>query len=193
MSNDRSQCSSPRAQACLSGQLWISCPGEAEGCDAEANMPMKKEDRVAAFTRGLSSDGKIDNRAYYRAYFQLFNEQQYYEAHDVLEQLWLGALEPDATFYKGLIQLAGAFVHLQKQFRRPTHPTDGRRLRPAWRLFKLAHKNLIQFCPEFRGFRVDQALALSDLTVSQLEESHFNVNPWSPSSPPKLGMPDELD
>ena len=56
---------------------------------------MNKEDRVAAFTRELSSDGKVDDRAYYRAYFQLFNDQQYYEAHDVLEQLWLKALEPD--------------------------------------------------------------------------------------------------
>src|ERR1700737_1888539 len=152
---------------------------------------MKKVDRVAAFTRELSSGGKVDDRAYYRAYFQLFNDQQYYEAHDVLEQLWLRALEPEIQFYKGLIQLAGAFVHLQKQFRRPTHPTDGRRLRPAWRLFKLAHKNLIAFRPEFRGFRVEQALALGDFTVRQLARSHFTTNPWSPESAPKLDLPEE--
>src|ERR1700746_2327387 len=128
--------------------MQISCDSEVERVaatarlDAKASIPMNKEDRVAAFTRELSSDGKVDDRAYYRAYFQLFNDQQYYEAHDVLEQLWLKAFEADTQFYKGLIQLAGAFVHLQKQFRRPTHPTDGRRLRSALRLFKLAHKNL---------------------------------------------------
>ena len=154
---------------------------------------MKKEDRVAAFTRELSGDGKIDDRAYYLAYFRLFNDQQYYEAHDVLEQLWLRAFEPEPHFYKGLIQLAGAFVHLQKQFRRPTHPTDGRRLRPAWRLFKLAHKNLFAFCPEFHGFRVEQAIALSERLISELEQTHFTRNPWSPNSAPKLPLPDELD
>jgi predicted metal-dependent hydrolase len=150
---------------------------------------MKKEDRVAAFTQGISGDGKVDDRAYYRAYFQLFNEQEYYAAHDVLEQLWLRAPEPEVQFYKGLIQLAGAFVHLQKHFRRPTHPTDGRRLRPAWRLFKLAHKNLIVFSPMFHGFRVEQAIALADLTIGQLEQSHFAQNPWSPDLAPKLEQP----
>src|SRR5260221_2262519 len=124
---------------------------------------MNKEDRVAAFTRELSSDGKVDDRAYYRAYFQLFNDQQYYEAHDVLEQLWLKAFEPDTQFYKGLIQLAGAFVHLQKQFRRPSHPTDCPRLRPAWRLFKLAHKNLVTVYPTFHGFRGHQASAFAGI------------------------------
>jgi predicted metal-dependent hydrolase len=150
---------------------------------------MKKEERVAAFTRELLGDAKADDRAYYGAYFQLFNDQEYYAAHDVLEQLWLRAAEPEVQFYKGLIQLAGAFVHLQKQFRRPTHPTDGRRLRPAWRLFKLAHKNLILFSPMFQGFRVEEAIALADLIVGQLEQSHFAQNPWSPDSAPKLEQP----
>src|SRR5450755_2550709 len=70
--------------------------------------------------------------ALYLGYFDCFNRQLFYEAHDVLEDLWL----PDrhganGKFYKGLIQLAGAFVHLQKN-----------RLRPAAALFKLALANL---------------------------------------------------
>jgi predicted metal-dependent hydrolase len=184
-----------RSLPCLSGQKRISCPGEVDRVSCHGrehpsrSETMKKEDRVAAFTRELSSDGKVDDGAYYRAYFQLFNDQQYYGAHDVLEQLWLRALEPEIQFYKGLIQLAGAFVHLQKQFRRPTHPTDGRRLRPAWRLFKLAHKNLITFSPVFHGFRVEQAIKLAELTVGQLEQSQFDKNPWSPDFAPKLEQP----
>ena len=183
-----------RREACLSSRKQISCHGKVERVSCDGGRPsrsetMKKEDRVAAFTRELSSDGKVDDRAYYHAYFQLFNDQQYYEAHDVLEQLWLKALEPEIQFYKGLIQLAGAFVHLQKQFRRPTHPTDGRRLRPAWRLFKLAHKNLITFSPAFHGLRVEQTIKLIELTVQQLEQSHFAKNPWSPDFAPKLEQP----
>ena len=37
-------------------------------------------------------------------------------------------------FFKGLIQVAGAFVHLQKQFLHPEHPKHRPRLRPAVRL-----------------------------------------------------------
>ena len=44
------------------------------------------------------------------------------------------ATVPNGNFYKGLIQLAGAFVHLQKN-----------RLRPSAALFKLAQANLVQF------------------------------------------------
>ena len=52
--------------------------------------------------------------ARFAGYFILFNEQKFYEAHDVLEDLWLPDRHgPNGHFYKGLIQLAGAFVHLQ--------------------------------------------------------------------------------
>src|SRR5258706_12855580 len=54
--------------------------------------------------------------AHYLGYFDCFNRQLFYEAHDVLEDLWL----PDrhgvaGTFYKGLIQLAGAVLGLPKK------------------------------------------------------------------------------
>src|SRR5450759_2239 len=77
----------------------------------------------------FAGDG-VDPR--YAGYFTLFNRQKFYEAHDVLENLWLpGRHGADGNFYKGLIQLAGAFVHLQKN-----------RLRPSAALFKLAQINL---------------------------------------------------
>jgi predicted metal-dependent hydrolase len=69
---------------------------------------------------------------HYLGYFDCFNRQLYFEAHEVLETIWLkqrgGA---DDRFYKGLIQLAGAFVHLQKH--RPG---------PAAALFRLSEANL---------------------------------------------------
>ncbi len=101
---------------------------------------MKKGEKIQAFVESLGGGSAHD--PCYEGYFVCFNEQKYYEAHDVLEHLWLKEQGPSHQFFKGLIQLAGAFVHLQKQYRRPEHPTDGRRLRPAWRLFKLAYANL---------------------------------------------------
>ena len=44
-----------------------------------------------------------------RGYFECFNRQWFFEAHDVLEELWLagGKSGPNYAFHKGLIQLAG--------------------------------------------------------------------------------------
>jgi uncharacterized protein len=45
---------------------------------------------------------------------QLFNQGQYWDAHERWEHCWLTAAEPEATFYKGIIQAAAALVHWQK-------------------------------------------------------------------------------
>ena len=79
---------------------------------------------------------------HYTGYFLCFNRGQYYEAHDVLEELWLslGRSGPNHGFHKGLIQLAGAFVHLQKG--RPG---------PAVALFTLADTNLASYPRQHDG------------------------------------------
>ena len=129
----------------------------------------------------------LDNR-YYRGFFQCWNEQRYYEAHDVLEQLWLKTKSEDANFFKGLIQAAGAFVHLQKQFQHPTHPKHSRRLSPAVRLFRLAERNLKQFAPVRHG--LDVAALRSNLCAHAeiIVASRYEVNPWSPEVAPKLEL-----
>src|SRR5258708_13950323 len=113
---------------------------------------MKKGNKIEALARELA--GGEEDDIYFRGYFLLFNRQDYYQAHDLLEHIWLQTDGPEAAFYKGLIQLAGAFWHLQKQFLRPFHSTDGRRLHPAVRLFKLARKKLKDFPQAYRGFNV---------------------------------------
>src|SRR2546423_3309564 len=115
---------------------------------------MSKGERISRLVAELvggdvdPARGEIVNHPYYRAYFQCWNDQRYYEAHDVLEQVWLKKDTADDDFFKGLIQAAGAFVHLQKNFEQPTHPKHGRRLGPAVRLFRLAEKNLSSFAPQ---------------------------------------------
>ena len=148
---------------------------------------MKKGTKIEALARELA--GGEEDDIYFRGYFLLFNRQDYYQAHDLLEHIWLQTDGSEAAFYKGLIQLAGAFVHLQKQFLRPFHPTDGRRLNPAWRLFKLARKNLKDFAPAYLGLQVDEIIGLCDTQIAALEHSHFKTNPWNPSNAPKLATP----
>jgi len=150
---------------------------------------MKKSERLKAFVEQLpqtTAGADLDPR--YTGYFTCFNAGQYYEAHDVLEDLWLGDPGPDYDFFKGLIQFAGAFVHLQKQAARPDHPKDGRRLQPAVRLFELAKANLAPYRPRHLRLDVDGVIALADRHVDAITTSEFTQNPWHPESAPHLAL-----
>ena len=43
-----------------------------------------------------------------------FNASEFFEAHEVWEELWLKAAEPERTFLQGIIQIAAAFHHYQR-------------------------------------------------------------------------------
>lgn len=148
---------------------------------------MKKGDRIEAFVGELGVGG-FGWPPCYAGYFACFNAGDYYEAHDVLEHLWLKETGPNARFYKGLIQLAGAFVHLRKQSEHPDHPTHGRRLAPASRLFDLAAGNLAPFAPHHLGFDVDAALALCRQHSETIRKADFRGNPWSRNARPQLSL-----
>src|SRR4029077_6440456 len=155
---------------------------------------MTKRERISQFVAGLvggdvdSEHIEIRQHPFYHAYFRCWNEQLYYEAHDVLEQLWLNTDTADDNFFKGLIQAAGAFVHLQKKFEHPTHAKHGRRLRPAVRLFELAEKNLSPFAPLHHALDVGALLELLRTTRERIIAADFKSNPWSPQKAPKLRL-----
>lgn len=46
---------------------------------------------------------------------RLFNDEQFFECHEVLEQAWLEASGPQKTILQGLIQVAVAFYHLRRE------------------------------------------------------------------------------
>src|SRR6266571_8617795 len=119
----------------------------------------------------------ISHDPFYRGFFRCWNEQRYYEAHDVLEQLWLKTKDEDANYFKGLIQAAGAFVHLQKQFEHPLHVKHGRRLRPAVRLFRLAERKLSPFGPRHHGLDLTAFCQLLHSSADQIVASDYKTNP----------------
>lgn len=143
---------------------------------------------MEAFVAALGNDPALALHPCYQGYFTCFNEGRYYEAHDVLEHLWLrdGPAGANYAFYKGLIQLAGAFVHLRKQFEHPTHAKHGRRLRPAVRLFELARANLAAYAPRHLDLDVSAARDLCARQAAGIIASGFAKNPWSPESVPRL-------
>lgn len=153
----------------------------------------KKSDRMDAMVRELAAAGPPSSLdPCYTGYFTCFNAGQYYEAHDVLEHLWLKQKSaPVAPFYQGLIQFAGGYVHLRKQYEHPAHAKHGRRLRPAARLFALAQFNLTPFAPAFAELDVSGVIAECSRICGELAKSDFTRNPWNPSELPvlHLGLP----
>ena len=154
-------------------------------------MPsMNKRERISDFLRSLEpASPEASSRDYYAAFFQLWNAQKYYEAHDVLEQLWLVEKNAElARFYQALIQAAGAFVHLQKNFEQPSHAKHGRRLRPATRLFALALRNLEDFPDEYLALDLVQFRKLLLRYRDVIIAVDFKNNPWSPETAPRLAL-----
>lgn len=114
--------------------------------------------------------------AHYLAYFACFNRGDFYEAHDVLEELWLPERgRPNGDFFKGLIQLAGAFVHVRKN--RPG---------PALALLALARGNLTKY-PDGH-FALDSAGAsrVMEEWSAILRDSGNTNNLWRSNEPPRL-------
>jgi len=52
--------------------------------------------------------------ARFAAGVRLFNHGNFFEAHDVWEQVWKNVEGEDKTFYQGLIQAAAALLHVQR-------------------------------------------------------------------------------
>jgi predicted metal-dependent hydrolase len=147
---------------------------------------MSKRERISDFVSSMEG-GSAGEKNYYAAFFRLWNEQRYYEAHDVLEQLWLEETNTEtARFFQALIQAAGAFVHLQKNFEHPLHAKHSRRLRPATRLFALALENLDRLPDRFRELDLVSFRELLEKTRSRIIDSRFETNPWSPDHAPQL-------
>jgi len=136
-----------------------------------------KSPKIEALLAGMEEVPGFDR--HYVGFFRCFNAQLYYEAHDVLEEVWLPIRgQPQAKFYQGLIQVAGGFVHLQKQ-----------RLDPAGRLFALALANFEPYPARHAGIDLAVIRELCRHHREEIIKTHAQVNPWSKEHPPQLALP----
>ena len=122
-----------------------------------------------------------DYDPHYLSYFECFNQQRFFEAHEVLEVLWLTQRDgPNGPFYKGLIQLAGAFVHWQKN--RPG---------PAAALFESTQVNLRKYPGTHEGLNVTSVLTAINEWLRQLMAAAPGACPPVPTRTPevRLGTP----
>jgi hypothetical protein len=146
------------------------------------------EKKFPAMEKSEHPDAAADiaSDPHYTGFFECFNEQNYFEAHEVLEYLWLPCRDGNRDFFKGLIQIAGAFVHLQKNLARPDHPKDGQRLHPAVRLFRIGISNLAPYPSHYLRLDVEALRRLCERLATEITGSDFHRNPWSPDTAPQI-------
>jgi uncharacterized protein len=90
-----------------------------------------------------------------------FNAGQFYACHDILEALWIDSIEPDKTFYQGILQIAVGLYHLGNLNRRG-----------AMILLGEGSNRLRRYLPDYGGINVEELLTQSlDLLKTLQQES----------------------
>jgi hypothetical protein len=92
-----------------------------------------------------------------------FNNQQYYACHDTLEALWMEAIEPDKTFYQGILQIAVALYHFSNA-----------NLRGATILLGEGIHRLSRYQPAYADIDVKGFLTQSVLTLKTLQQASLD-------------------
>lgn len=138
-------------------------------------MITHKSGKIAEIIKGLEGQGADPH---YLGFFECFNRQQFYEAHDVLEELWLDCRGgPLDEFYKALIQLAGAFVHLQKE-----------RLHASGKLFRLCRGYFAKYPNPTESLDLGRIDSLIDQWLKWLEDGNYKKNPFHEQKMPEIGL-----
>ncbi|MBF2084214.1 DUF309 domain-containing protein [Thermoleptolyngbya sp. C42_A2020_037] len=88
-----------------------------------------------------------------------FNHRQFYECHDTLEAIWMEAMEPDRTFYQGVLQIAVALYHLSNGNGRGATMLLGEGLR-----------RLGRYTPDYGGVDVEQLVHQSAAILEDLQQ-----------------------
>ena len=135
----------------------------------------KKSEKIAGIIE-LLQGREFD--AHYLGYFECFNRQLFFEAHEVLEVIWLPERGcPRDLFYKGLIQLAGAFVHVQKH-----------RWSPAAALLRLARTNLSKYPGIYDGLETTEVIEMIETWMARVESAASADGRLSNGNAPRLAL-----
>lgn len=115
----------------------------------------------------------------YHEFTRLFNEGEYFDAHEVLEDLWIMEVPPLRDYYKGLIQAAVALCHWE----RGNHGG-------ARRLWILGRGYLAECPPHMEGLDLAAFIARMDALFRPLLEGPGTPPPPSRAEIPTLRLDD---
>lgn len=106
---------------------------------------------------------------------KLFNEEEFFDCHDVLEELWADTQGGEKRFYQGLIQLSISLFHFGNE-----------NFGGAKKLYDSSRKYLQEYRPTCMGVDVDRLLADHQLCFAEL------LSCPDPFNTPDLALRDEL-
>ncbi len=136
----------------------------------------RKSPKIEALLADIADDG-IHAR-HYLGYFACFNRQLYYEAHDVLEEMWLPLRgTPRRVFIRGSFRLRAGLSICR---RRRLLVENSTALPPVAGFFTLALANFEGYPAHHGGIDLDAVRALCREQRRLILDSGETVNPWSP-------------
>jgi uncharacterized protein len=102
-----------------------------------------------------TATGDYDPR--YLGGIRFFNDGDFFEAHEVWEDLWMQTASPERKFYQGLIQAAVALYHF-----------GNGNLRGAVKLFHSSRGYLQEFRPTYLGLDLEAFAAQMDRCFAEV-------------------------
>ncbi|HBH53196.1 MAG TPA: DUF309 domain-containing protein [Planctomycetaceae bacterium] len=101
-----------------------------------------------------------DYPALYLEGLRLFNAEEFFESHEVLEELWTETQDERRKFYQGLIQAAVALLHFGNE-----------NLGGAKKVYLSSRKYLEPYQPEYEGLDVSGFLLSMQHCFAELIEN----------------------
>ena len=88
----------------------------------------------------------------------LFNEQDFFAAHDFFENLWMNAASNDRLFFQGMVQISvGGYHLLNKNFK------------GSLSQYKKGTEKLTNYLPNYKGIKLDILLQKINTIIEDLE------------------------
>ncbi len=110
------------------------------------------------YNKPRDRDAAVDPRLL--QFWELFERQEFFESHEVLEELWMACGGAERNLYKGLIQIAVSLHHL----------CEGN-LRGARKVFDTARALLQPYQPRGGGVRLDRLVEDAACMVERHERA----------------------
>ncbi len=100
----------------------------------------------------------------FRRGLELFNRREFFEAHEVLEDVWRAAPPPEKKFLQGLIQVAVGLHHF----------STGNRV-GARSLLARAHRNLAEYPEKYGGLNLSEVRRAVESCAAALERGDTSL------------------
>jgi predicted metal-dependent hydrolase len=164
---------SPTAGASIAGrEFWPpGAPPPIIPTDIGAARNRAGRSAAALELQDRMSDDEPSIEALYAEGIRHFNACDFFEAHEVWEELWTEYRGPARRFYQGLIQAAVALHHF-----------GNGNIRGAKKVYESSRAYLNDYCPAYLGLNLDQFLAqyercFADVLASTEEFPRIDVDP----------------